>query len=306
MHAFRFNRFLSQAFLSTLLVLVPILGHADVLKPFVLGNAPLGDMAKAVAQTRLALTSNGFEVVGSYSPFAGATVICATHPELKAQAAKAANGAFGVAQRVAITEVSGKLQLSYVNPAYLGTAYGLGKLEKTSEALRTALGRTREFGSQGLEEERLKPGVYRYATGMPYFTHVDELAKHPDHATAVAVIEKNLAAGKGGTQKVYRIDLPQQDTSVFGIAIMTGDGLDRGAKDTDKEITSIIDFQELKHTAYLPYEIMVKGGEVIALRGRYRIALNFPDLKMFGKNGFSKIMSAPGGIKTALEAVANQ
>ena len=49
---------------------------------------------------------------------------------------------------------------------------------------------------------------------------------------------------------------------------------------------------------------MVIGNRVIALRGRYRIALHFPDTRMAGAHGFTKIMSAPLGVKVALEAVA--
>jgi len=60
----------------------------------------------------------------------------------------------------------------------------------------------------------------------------------------------------------------------------------------------------LRITAALPYEMLVQGGEVIALRGRYRIALHSPDTKMAGAHGFSKIMSAPGGIKAALTDAA--
>jgi len=49
---------------------------------------------------------------------------------------------------------------------------------------------------------------------------------------------------------------------------------------------------------------MVDGDRVIALRARYRIALNFPDTTMAGAHGFTKIMTAPWGIQLALEAVA--
>jgi len=40
---------------------------------------------------------------------------------------------------------------------------------------------------------------------------------------------------------------------------------------------------------------MVDGNRVIALRARYRIALNFPDTTMAGEHGFTKIMTAPWG-----------
>ena len=281
--------------------------HAEVLKPYILGNTPMGNVSQVAGKIKTALKQQGFEIVGSYAPFPEAVVICATNRELKAATAKAKNGGFGVAQRVAITEVDGKLQVSYVNPAYLGTAYGLGKLEGVSAKLKAALGAVQTFGSEkGIKEEKLRPGKYHYAFMMPYFKDVDLLKEHPDYKTAVDTVEKNLASGEGGTKKVYRIDLPGKEVSVFGVALLQGaiDGPDQGDKDTDREILDVVDYQELKHTAYLPYELMVIGNRVIALRGRYRIALHFPDTKMAGAHGFTKIMSAPRGVKVALEAVA--
>lgn len=276
-----------------------------LLKPFVLGNSPTGSMEQAVAAVRAALKTHGFEEAGSYSPYAGATVIVVTSPELKAAAASIKLGGFGAGQRVAVTEYKGKTQVSYVNPAYLGAAYGLGKLVAVSAQLKAALGADKEFGAaEGLTAEQLAPGNYHYMVGMPYFHQVDVLAKHADYATALAAVEKGLAAGKGGTKKVYRIDVPGQQASVFGVAIVKGDGIDSGDKDTDKEIMEILDWQDLRITAALPYELVVRGGEVISLRGRYRIALHSPDTKMAGAHGFTKIMSAPGGIKAALTAVA--
>lgn len=278
---------------------------AEALKPFILGDALPGDVKQVSELVKTKLTAQGFEVVGAYSPFAGAMVICVTNNDLKTAASKAFNGGFGAAQRVSVTDVKGKIQVSYVNPAYIGTAYGLGKLEAVSAKMKAALGAVKLFGSEnGIEEERLGPGQYRYAMFMPYFKDVDFLKEHPDYKTAVETVEKNLAAGLGGTKKVYRIDLPGKQVSVFGVSIPKGDGTDKGNKDTDKEIIDIVDHQDLKHTAYLPYELMVDGSRVIALRARYRIALNFPDTKMAGEHGFTKIMTAPWGIQVALEAIA--
>ncbi len=280
--------------------------QAEVLKPYVLADVTTGDVRQTSEKVKAALAGNGFEIVGTYQPFPNAIVVCVTNAELKAAATKAENGGFGVVQRVAVTDVGGKLQVSYVNPAYLGTAYGLGKLDGISAKLKAALGAKETFGSVGIDEEQLKPGVYHYAMMMPYFRDVDRLHEHDNYAAAVAAVEKNLAAGEGGTVKVYRVDLPGKEISVFGVGIPKGviDGPAKGDKDTDKEIMDVVDHKDLKHTAYLPYEVIVDGGRVIALRGRYRIALHFPDTKMAGANGFTKIMSAPWGIQNALERVA--
>ena len=45
------------------------------------------------------------------------------------------------------------------------------------------------------------------------------------------------------------------------------------------------------------------GGE-LALYGRFRIALNFPDLKMTGANSFMKIMESPEAIRKAMVVAA--
>jgi len=283
----------------------PVSAEEVRLKPYILGNPVSGDMTTVVSSVRGALQAQGFEEAGSYSPYSGATVIVVTNPELKTAAARVRYGGFGAGQRVAITEQQGQLQVSYANPAYIGAAYGMGKLESVSNRLKAALGAVQQFGSEaGLTTDELAPGTYHYMVGMPYFHQIDLLAEHPSYAAAVAAVEKGLAAGKGGTRKVYRIDLPGKEASVFGVAIVTGDGVNKGDKDTDKEVMDIVDWQPLRHTAYLPYEILVQGGAAVALRGRYRIALHFPDTKMSGAHGFTKIMNSPGGIKTALKAVA--
>ncbi len=292
--------------IALLLAFGSALAQAEVLRPYILGDTPSGDFNQVSNKVAQTLKAQGFEVVGTYDPYPGARVICVTSPELKVAAAKVRNGGFGVVQRVALTELAGRIQVSYVNPAYLGTAYGLGKLEGVSAKLKTALGAVKDFGSKGIEEGMLKPGVYHYGVFMPYFYDVDLLKEHPDHKTAIETVERNLAAGAGGTKKIYRVDLPGKEVSVFGVGIVKGiiDGPGKGEKDTDKEIMDVIDWQELRHTAYLPYELMVDGNRIIALPARYRIALHFPDTPMMGEHGFTKIMSAPRGILFALEAVA--
>ncbi|MFC1837879.1 hypothetical protein ACFLYW_04290 [Thermodesulfobacteriota bacterium] len=303
------NRFKTIITLSILIAAVGFFStaRAGVLKPFVLAKDVPGTMAEVVNHVTAKITEQGFTVVGTYSPYPAATVICASHPDISAAAAGTENGGFGAAQRVAVTEVDGNLQVTYVNPAYLGTAYGLGKLETISAKLEAALGHEQDYGSKkGIKETKLGPGKYHYKMMMPYFDDIDVLNTFESYQTGVETVEANLAAGKGGTAKVYRIDLPGKEVSVFGVAIPQGDGPDSGDKDTDKEILDIIDYKEIRSTAYLPYELMVQGNQAIALRGRYRIAVNFPDTTMVGSHGFTAIMSAPGGIKKALEAVAGK
>jgi len=69
-------------------------------------------------------------------------------------------------------------------------------------------------------------------------------------------------------------------------------------------IMTNVDFEKLKGTAYLPYEILVDGNEVVAQHMRFRMAVHFPDLKMMGQNSFMNIMPSPKAIEVALTAAA--
>lgn len=267
-----------------------------LLKPFILTAKGPGDVAQKVEATKAALTANGFTVVGSYSPYPGATVIAVTNDELRTIAAKSEHGGFGAAQRVAVTKVKDEVQVSYTNPAYLANAYRMaGELKDTAAKLKAALGRGDEFGAQGLTAEKLRK--YHYAFGMEYFDEPNELAKYGSYDEAIKAVEAGLAAGKYGVTKVYRVDVAGKKETLFGVA-MKGEG-DNKSMD-DKYIMSEVDFKDVKSTAHLPYDILVSDNKVYALYARFRIATSFPDLSMMGANSFMNIMKAPEAIRRAL------
>ena len=60
----------------------------------------------------------------------------------------------------------------------------------------------------------------------------------------------------------------------------------------------LIDISSPKHTAFLPYELLILDNKVYMLHGRFRIALSFPDLSM---GQFMKIVSTPGYIEDTFE-----
>lgn len=271
-------------------------------KPFILGHKASGSMAKVVAATRKALVSHGFSVVGQYVPFARTTILCATDPELLRVAAQSKNGGFGAVERISVTKLHGKWQVSYVNPAYTAVAYGLSPLPKTAAELKAALGAEKPFGSHhGLTRNALKPGHYHYALFMPYFNNVDRVRKFPSHAAAVNTIRANLMRHVAGSTFVYQVNVPAaaKPTTVFGLGIGEGKG-------ADHRVLRLIDHHRYLGYAYLPYEMMVVGRRVIALRPRYRIAVNFPDTPMMGSHGFMNIISAPGAIRKVLGQVAGR
>jgi hypothetical protein len=294
------NKIIRAALLALVCVL-PVQADESLLKPFVLGTTPAGNLEQVVAAVKTALTAQGFEEAGSYSPYVGATIMVVTSPELKAAAAKSERGGFGAVQRVAVTDVKGKLQVSYTNPVYMANAYRMADdLKSVAAKLEAALGKGEAFGAKGLTAKQLRK--YHYTFGMEYFDEPSLLAEHASHEEAVKAVETNLAAGKGGVTKVYRVDVPGKQEAVFGVGMKAASGKDKHMD--DKYIMSEIDFRDVKSTAHLPYEMLVSGNKVYALYARFRIATSFPDLSMMGSNSFMNIMSSPEAIRKALVKAA--
>ncbi len=271
----------------------------DRYRPFVLASKTAGDIGVITAEVKSKLQTGGFEIAGSYSPYANAYIIVVTNDTLKRNAVKSEHGGYGAGQRVAITEVADEVQVTYTNPVYWANAYRMASdLSDVAAQLEKALGKVEDFGSEkGLTAKKLRK--YHYMFGMEYFDEPSELAKYENHQAALQAVEAGLSAGKGGVTRVYRIDVPGKDETVFGVAI------DNTVECSgDEHIMNEIDFKPLRSTLHLPYEMLVSGDEVYALYARFRIAVSFPDLSMMGSHSFMSIMCAPKAIESALKAAA--
>lgn len=290
------NRFI-RGLAATLLVAGAISGVSAAdpqFRPYVLAAVSEQSQEAAIEQTRKALTDSGFEIAGEYSPYAGAHVLAVTSGDLRRAAAQSPSGGFAAAQRVSVTTNGGKVQIAYTNPLYMMHTYRMeADLQPVADALAKALGRDREFGAE-YSATAFKLRRYHYMAFMPYFTDQVKLAGYKTQADAIAAVEAGLAAGNGGTRKVYRVDVEGKAETVFGVAIASGAG-------SDSAVMGVTDGGELKHTPHLPYELLVSDGEVRVLHGRFRIAQSFPDL---GMGTFMKISEAPDAIEAALRAAA--
>lgn len=264
------------------------------LKPFVLAYSGEGTTDAKLGEVKAAVEREGFQVVGEYSPYKGTQIVVVTSDALRSIAAKSTYGAYGSIQRISLTEKGKGLQVAYSNPLYMAQAYRMkDSLADTAAKLEKALGKKEVFGSKdGVKADKLR--TYHYMMFMPYFTDQVELAKYKSHEEAVQAVETNLVAGKGGTLKVYRVDLPGKKETVFGVGIKEGEGADAAVMKT-------VDSGELKQSAHLPYELIVSDGTVYMLHGKFRIAVDFPDLTM---GTFMKISGAPSAIENALKQVA--
>jgi hypothetical protein len=272
----------------------------DILMPFVLAGTSNGDVASVSSEVKSKLTGAGFEVVGEYSPYADADIIVVTNDALKNHAAKSEFGAYGAMVRVAVTKNGDSTEVAYTNPVYMAAAYRMASdLSDIRAQVEGALGAEKDFGSEkNLTADDLRK--FHYTVMMEYFDDPSTLAEYDSQAEAVKAVEAALAAGKGATSKVYRIDIPGKDETVFGVALKGKDADDCSG---DEFVMSRIDKSTPRHTAHLPYEIVVSDGTAYALFARFRIAINWPHLPMVASATgatFMNIMCSPGAIEEAL------
>jgi len=220
-----------------------------------------------------------------------------TNDTMKDHAAKSDFGAYGAIARVSITKNGDVTEVVYTNPQYMAAAYRMaGDMVDIRKQLEGALGAEKYFGSEKkLTAAKLRKYHYKFA--MPYFDDQSELAQYSSQAEAVKAIEDSLAAGKGATAKVYRVDIPGKDETIFGVAL---NGQDSEDCSSDQYIMGKIDNSTPRHTAHLPYEIVVADGVPYALSAKFRIAINWPHLSMMGEGSFMSIMCAPDSIEKAL------
>lgn len=294
--------------LLILAVLLSAVSHAalaaDTYQPFILGSVSSGELEAKVREIKTALAAKGFSVVGDYVPYADTHVIVVTSNELKRIAAKTERGGYGAAQRIAVSRVGDQLQVAYANPKYIQYAYQLNAdMGPVAQSLTRVLGNKESFGGKkgrGLSSRKLEK--YHYAFGMEYYTEPYQLKSYKTHEEAVAAVERGLAKGISGTRKVYRIDVPGTDQTVFGVAMKAGPN-DEKYLDEAFQMKEV-DFGALRSSAYLPYEVLVKGGNIEALHMRFRMAVHFPGLAMMGKHSFMGLINSPEAVRKALVRVA--
>jgi len=276
---------------------------AQNLKPYILGVESTESMADMKEKVAANLEQNGIQIVGQYQPAGDEArwLMVITSQELKS-AVEAVGGLTGFAStlRVAITQEEGKTLVTYTNPVYWGNAYFRGNFDKVAtnySALTTHLENAMKatgtfvgtpFGSEkGLSVKDLRK--YHYMMGMPRFDDTVELGEFDNYQTAINKVNSSVDKGVPNVKEVYKVAIPGKELTLYGFAL--------SGKEGESDFLPTIDINNPKHTAFLPYEVLVSGNKVLMLHGRYRIAIAFPDLTM---GTFTKIMSTPGNIKDML------
>ncbi len=284
--------------LVSLLMAGPVAAETSY-QPFVLASVNDAGLDEQTEATTSALEQAGFMVIGLYSPVENSRVIVVTSQNLMAVAALSEKGGYGAGQRISVSLRDDKSEVAFINPLYIQHAYRMeGDLQSVYDQLSQVLGNIETFGAKKKMTAK-KLAKYHYMIAMQRFDDPSELGSFESHEAALAAVEKGLAVEGDALTQVYRIDIPGRDQSVFGVGM-------KATNDEEKDIDStfqmsIVDFEGYSKVAYFPYEVLVDGKEVEALHMRFRMAVHFPDLKMTGKHGFTKLMSSPGATQDALK-----
>ncbi|WP_017926698.1 hypothetical protein [Thioalkalivibrio sp. HL-Eb18] len=275
----------------------------DVYRPLVLAYTTSGSDVRSEAEAvRERLEEAEFQTLGEYPVSDDRHVIVVTHDDLLAVAGSQDRAAYIAPIRVALTATNGEVQVSYNNLEYFRHAYRIdASVSDVSARLADVLGDEQHFGSEdGMTPRELQR--YRYTFGMERFDAPYDLGSHTSRDAALAELDRGLEERRAGVSEIYRLDIPGTDATLIGVAIRADDGAESEA--TDLNTLETIDVRERRHTAYVPYEILVEGGDIEALHMRFRAALHWPDLRMLGDHSFMQLRRVPGALEETLREVA--
>jgi hypothetical protein len=273
-------------------------------KPFIVASSSEAGLNEKTTEVVHALEAAGFEIAGQYSPLPDSNVIVVTNDTLKQVVSQTRHGGYGAGQRVSVSELGANVEVSFVNPLYIQHAYRMGDgMQAVYDQLSEALGNQGGCGGGNKKMTAKKLGKFNYMITMPHFDDATDLGSFESYDAAIAAVEAGLSREGDGLSKVYRIDIPGKEQTVFGVGMKSTGDADEDIDETYQ--MGIVDFEGCRKRAYFPYAVLVDGGDVMALHMRFRMAVHFPDLSMMGKHGFTKLMPFPKAIEEALEAMVN-
>ncbi len=295
---------MKNLFLIICLSLFTVASQAQEIPAYYKVGVVKGSMQDTKTKVINALKAKNFKIFGSYSPAGNPAykVICFTRSDIygitligKDQRVLASM------QKVALYKTGTGIEVSLLNPEYIFNAYLRDKitpyetkLQKITndikDALKTVGTDFTQFGGSMTKKDLRK---YHYMMGMPYFDDPVELKTFSSFEEGARIIEKNLAAKKGKTLKVYRLKFEKSKIAVYGVGLL----------DKEEGEAAFLPKIGATHIAALPYEILLIGNQAIMLHGKYRLALHWPELSM---GQFMKISSTPGDIEDMMEALCEE
>lgn len=229
---------------------------------------------KSKSSVKSALTKNGFTILGEYNAMGDANhhVIVYTSKLLTAAASKENRG-FAAVQKVLINKKDKTLVLT--NPEYFLRAFMQGDYDdkvtkQTMKKLSSAFG-TFTKSVDAVDDDGLEG--YHFMFGQPYYEDMEEVAEGKN---LLSKLVKN-AAGK----IVFKLKLGK--STLVGLSMHTEDG----------EASYLKSINGQKHSAFLPYMVLIEDEKAKVLHPKYYLAISYPKLSM---GDFMGIVSTPGNI----------
>ena len=230
---------------------------------------------KSVDNVKSTLTANGFDIIGEYDAMDDKQyhVVVYTNSELKKLASKESRGFAGV-QKVLVDAKDNTLV--FTNPQYFMAAFlqddNSPEVSKNITAKLSA-----DFGKLSGSDCKLEDddiSDYHFMMGMPYYEDMIEIASGEG-------LDKILES-KAKSNIVFKLRL--ENSTLYGVAMNTEDG----------EKTYVPAIEANKHSAFLPYMVLIEDNKAKILHGKFYLAIANPDLSM---GDFMNISSAPGDIE---------
>ncbi len=259
-----------------------------------------GSVNDIKAKIKTAMKAKGFTYIGSYNPEGKSTmaVVAFTRKDIYGIALYGyTHKAMASIIKFGIIKKGSTVTVSLLNPEYIFYAYLRNTTSKYAELKKIsdeAVAVLKEMGTNftgfggKLSKSELKD--YHYMIGMPYFIDPVELKEFSTFDDVCATIEKNLAAKKNNTARVYRLKFAKSQICIYGVAL----------KSTSKGEPYFLPIIGEDNIAAMPYEIVVVKNKALMLHGKYRLALHWPELTM---GQFMKISSTPGDIEDILKSL---
>lgn len=297
---FRLPPRLRAAFVIGLLGLMATpLSAEEGLQPYVLIQWDGQTLKQAKADLAHKLDEAGMERLGEYAPRADTVVLVATDPSLRAAAAKDALGGYAAVQHFCLHATDDGVQLSYRQPRYLAQAYRLSDdLGAVAARLGRWLGEGSGFGRRrAISADALS--VYNYQADAERFSDFIELASHQSHEQARDTVAENLRKAVGGSAQIYRMDIADKSQTVFGVSFAESD--DQQVQQIWSTIAEIEAAPGVRTAAFLPYQILVHGNQVMSLHPGFWGPVWLPEMT---QKQFLRIRSGQVAISRWLRAIA--
>lgn len=287
----------------TCFILTPKLIYADggLVAFYKLGTVD-GSIKTVKIEIISLLEKDSFKIIGEYNPAKDPNLLVITFTStdlLNICRQIPDRGLMAAVMRVGLISINGQVEISLLNPEYLFYAYLRDytkkyeiELNQISINIKMSLFPISNgffpYITSSLSERELKE--YRFSVRNPAFTEPVLIKQFSNFNQAVTKIRDNLQARKEGCIHVYEIIDNEKEMAVFGIGLL----------DQRKGEAVFLPKLGESHLAALPYELVITGGTVNILHGKFWFPLYWSDLSMVD---YRRIYKSPRDVEELMKAL---